>query len=57
MISDSSFMKYIFSVIDNPMEENDLNDERYKAYSKYNPNINYETQCNEELIKLFDSEN
>ena len=57
MISDSSFIKYVFTVIDNPLEKNDLNEDRYKAYNNFNQNIKYETQCNEELIKLFDSEN
>ena len=57
MISDSSFMKYVFSVIDDPKEENIFNNDRVRAYYNFKENKNYENLCNEELISLLDSEN
>ena len=57
MISDSSFMKYLFSVIEDPKEENIFNSDRLKAYYNFKENKNYENLCNKELISLLDSEN
>ena len=57
MISDSFFMKYVFSVIDDPKEENIFNNDRLKAYYNFKESKNYEKLCNEELISLLDSEN
>ena len=57
MISDNSFMKFVFSVIEESKEENIFSNDRLKAYYNFKENKNNENLCIEELISLIDSGN
>ena len=59
MIADSHFFNYIDNVIDDPREEDVFTDDRIDAiYDLYllNKKRDYESECNDELLKILDSE-
>ena len=54
MIGDSVFFKYIESIVNDQKIKNELTDEKIKAYNRYNNSINYEQQCNSELLDILE---
>ena len=58
MINDNSkgsLIEYVISVVDDPKELIAANDAKKKAVKKYDSNINYENECNEDLFKILDT--
>ena len=56
MISDPHLLQYIYTIINDPKEENIATDDKIKAVNLFDSNINYENECNEKLLEFLDSE-
>jgi len=56
MINDPYFFQYVFSVINDPKEDNIATEDKIKAVNNLNKDINYENECNDKLLELLDSD-
>ena len=57
MITDSILIDYLVSIVDDPKEKPVFTKAQNEAIRNYDPNLNYEEQCNDKLFSLFSSEN
>jgi hypothetical protein len=54
MVADPYFLNYVFTVINDPKEENTFTEDKQLALEYFDADINYENKCNEKLLELFD---
>ena len=55
LINDDIFIDYLLSVIDDPKIDITYSNTKKNALLNYNPNTNYESTCNNDLKKIFDT--
>ena len=53
---DSYFFEYLSTILIDPKEENAVTEDRKKAVKNFDPNISYQSKCDEDLIRFLDSE-
>ena len=55
MINDDVFVEYLLSVVDDPKIDITYSSTKKKAILNYNPNADYESSCNYDLKRIFDT--
>ena len=55
LINDDTFIDYLLSVVDDPKIGITYSNNKKKAILNYNPNSNYESLCNYDLKRIFDT--
>ena len=55
MINDNYLIDYIISVVDDPKDSNNITESKKQAVKNYDSSKNYESICNSELKKIFET--
>ena len=55
MINDNYLIEYIISVVDDPKDSNNITESKKQAVKNYDSSKNYESICNSELKKIFET--
>ena len=55
MISDKIFIEYLSSVVDDPKMDISYSDAKKEAILNYNSKANYESTCNNDLKRIFET--